>query len=92
MKISKVVWKYLKTVLFSCIVLTQPFIDHLSTLIRKNKLKNCMKTLREGITDVLDMFASLHFITMKFGDGGIIILEKQWKILISSLLVPIFLT
>jgi hypothetical protein len=90
-EVSSIIWKYLKTVLFSSIILTQPFIDFLANNIRKNNLANNKYLLQitPTIMIIYEIYRNVYFIAERFGTHGIPTLEKQLKVLAASLMVKL---
>ncbi|KAI8922356.1 hypothetical protein DFJ77DRAFT_436677 [Powellomyces hirtus] len=82
---SKSLWQYLKTVLFVTTVIAHSFADILldeepPKLGHTPESKSCA---RQAVQHVLQSFASLHFVTARFGLGGFKIWQETLQALVT---------
>ncbi|KAI8902860.1 hypothetical protein BC833DRAFT_144922 [Globomyces pollinis-pini] len=86
--ISDGVWKYFKAILFTCLMLTDSYASFLQKqfLKRDSVSMDHYEDLKSTIQCILATLHSLHFITCKFGLGGLSLFDDQISIFSASIL------
>jgi hypothetical protein len=70
-------WKFLKTVLFSYLLITESFCKGLVPCMRTPISRENVLHIKSSIFSVLYSLQSMHFVTVRFGLGGLPLFESQ---------------
>jgi hypothetical protein len=70
-------WKYLKAILFSSLLLTEHLSSHLKRRLGAHLDEKETRSLGDLLSSVFKCYHSLHFITIRFGVGGLPLFENQ---------------
>jgi hypothetical protein len=88
-------WKFLKTVLFSYLLITESFCKGLVRLMGIPCSKEITVSVQSSVFCILSSLRNMHFVTARFGLGGLPLFETQIAVICafavrSGMIEPLF--
>lgn len=84
--LSKFIWKYFKGIIFSSIVIIQPFIEYLATSLKSGVVLHADQS-KNAIENIYLIYSNLQFVSQKFGPIGISTINQHLQIMAGILLL-----
>ncbi|KAJ3274569.1 mitochondrial inner membrane protein required for protein import [Terramyces sp. JEL0728] len=83
--LTKKIWKYFQVVLFSYLVIVEPFANNIKRrFLKQGRVEP--KVILPTINSILVNMQNLNFIIARFGSGGLPQFESQYAVLVSAIL------